>query len=136
MKNIEQELKEHGIYITSTKGDSMNPMLIEGRDRVVIKSPEFPLKKYDIPVYRRGNHYTMHRIVRIHRGKYIIRGDNRYYSEYDISDADIVGVLAAVVRDGKIIDISDKRYIAYGKKICRTYPFRKFIYVFRKKFLR
>ena len=38
------------------QGDSMYPMLISGRDSVVIELPVFPLKKYDVPVYRRGGH--------------------------------------------------------------------------------
>lgn len=132
--NIEQELKENGIYISKTQGDSMYPMLKEGRDRVIIKIPEFPLKKYDIPVYRRNGHYTMHRIVRIRHGKYVIRGDNRFRNEYDICDSDIVGVLAAVIQNGEIIDITDERYVKYGKKICRNYIFRKAIHIIKSLF--
>lgn len=136
MKNIERELKENGVFITKTHGDSMRPMLETVRDRVIIKTPEFPLKKYDIPVYRRDGHYTMHRIVRVRRGKYVIRGDNRFRNEYDICDADIVGVLAAVITGDEIIDISDERYVKYGKKICRNYIFRKAVYIIKHKFLK
>ena len=64
MNGLENSLKEKGIYVTLTKGNSMNPMLVEGRDRVIIVPPVFPLKKYDVPVYRKEGHYTMHRIVK------------------------------------------------------------------------
>lgn len=43
----------------------MFPMVMEGKDTVIIVPPEFPLKKYDVPVYRRDGHYTMHRIVKV-----------------------------------------------------------------------
>ena len=87
MKMIEDELELRGKYISKTEGTSMEPMLRQGRDRVVIVKPQFPLKKYDVPVYRRGDHYTMHRIIKIKKdGRYVICGDNRINFEYDITE--------------------------------------------------
>ena len=119
MKGIEKSLKEAKIYIGKTQGDSMYPMLISGRDVVIIEPPIFPLKKYDVPVYRRDGHYTMHRIVKKTRKGYIICGDNRTYLERDITDKDIIGVLTAFYHNGKFIKCSNKDYIRYSKKICR-----------------
>lgn len=124
MKNIEQELKENGIYITKTSGDSMIPMLVSGRDRVIIIPPKFPLKKYDVPVYRRDGHYTMHRIVCVTKKGYVICGDNRTHLEHDIKDKDIIGVLAAFYSGEKLISCDDGAYIDYCKKICRSLPLR------------
>lgn len=124
MKNIEQELKENGIYITKTSGDSMMPMLVSGRDRVIIIPPKFPLKKYDVPVYRRDSHYTMHRIVHVTRNGYVICGDNRTHLERDIKDGDIIGVLTAFYSGEKLISCDDSAYIDYCKKICRALPRR------------
>ena len=104
MKGIEKALKEDKLFIGKTEGDSMYPMLISGRDSVVIKPPVFPLKKYDVPVYRRDGHYTMHRIVKVTRKGYIICGDNRTHLEMDITDKDIVGVLTAFHHNGKFIE--------------------------------
>lgn len=124
MKGIEKELCENGIYFTKTKGDSMLPMLKEGRDSVIIVSPVFPLKKYDVPVYKRDGHYTMHRIIKVTKKGYIICGDNRIHLERDISDKDIVGVLAAFYHNGRLVKVSDEKYIRYSKKVCRNLPFR------------
>lgn len=131
MKGIEQALKENGIYITKTQGDSMNPMLIEGRDSVIIVLPKFPLKKYDIPVYKRNGHYTMHRIIRVTKNGYVICGDNRVHLECDIKDSDIIGVLAGFYRNGKLISCTDEAYIKYSKKICRDYIRRRFIHIIK-----
>lgn len=124
MKGIEKALKEDKLFIGKTQGDSMYPMLVSGRDSVVIKPPVFPLKKYDVPVYRRDGHYTMHRIVKVTRRGYIICGDNRTYLEKNIKDKDIVGVLSAFYHNGKLIKCTDKAYIRYSKKVCRTLPTR------------
>ncbi len=122
---IEEELKAHGKYICKTEGTSMMPMLKQGRDRVIIVPPTFPLKKYDIPVYRRDDHYTMHRIIKIKKdGRYIICGDNRVNFEYDIIEKQVIGVLAAYMRGDEYIELNDEKYLHYVKKLGRRYPIR------------
>ena len=125
MKGLENSLKEKGIYITTTKGDSMNPMLVEGRDRVVIIPPQFPLKKYDVPVYRNLGHFTMHRIVKVTKSGYIICGDNRAILEKDVKESDIVGVLEGFYQGDKYISCDDENYLKYAKKVVRTLPLRR-----------
>lgn len=125
MKGIEKALREEKIFVGKTQGNSMHPMLVSGRDTVIIKPPVFPLKQYDVPVYRRDGHYTMHRIVKVTRKGYVICGDNRTRLERDITDNDIVGVLVAFYHDGKFCECTDKEYIRYAKKICRTLPIRR-----------
>lgn len=122
--NIEISLKEEKIFIGKTAGDSMEPMLREGRDTVIVVPPVFPLKPGDVPVYRRDGHYTMHRVVRKTQSGYVICGDNRALPEKDIQDADIVGVLAAFYHDGHYVDCNDPAYLAYVKKVISKYPLR------------
>lgn len=124
MDRIEKAIAEKGIYAGKTVGNSMNPMLVEGRDTVLIKKPEFPLKKYDIPVYRRLDHYTMHRIIKVTKQGYVINGDNRPDLERDITDKDIVGVLAAFYHNGEYIECGGKKDIYYARRARRTYPIR------------
>lgn len=124
MKGIEKSLKEDKIFVGKTEGDSMYPMLISGRDTVIIEPPVFPLKKYDVPVYRRDGHYTMHRIVKVTRKGYIICGDNRTHLERDITDKDIIGVLSSFYHNGKHIKCTDEAYVRYSKKVCQSLPVR------------
>ncbi len=138
MNGIENILQEHRIYIGKTVGDSMMPMVMQGRDTIVIVPPRFPLHKYDVPVYRRGNHYTMHRIVKVTKKGYVICGDNRTHLERDITDDDIVGVLSAFSHNERFIQCTDKEYLKYARSICRKLPFRiakKRIERFLKKML-
>ena len=125
MIGLEQSLKQNGIYVTLTKGDSMNPMLVEGRDKVVIVPPEFPLKKYDIPVYRKLGHYTMHRIVKVTKKGYIICGDNRAVLEKNIREEDIVGMLDGFYQGDKYIDRHDKEFFQYGVDAVKLLPRRR-----------
>ncbi len=121
---IEKALAEKGVYASKTDGTSMEPMLVRGRDTVVIKPAVFPLKKYDIPVYHRGNQYVMHRVVRVTKKGYVICGDNMIELERDIRDCDVVGVLGAFYHDGKYVEYGDREYIRYAKRAVRTYPLR------------
>lgn len=125
MIGLEESLKQKGIYVTVTKGDSMNPMLVEGRDKVVVVPPEFPMKKYDIPVYRKMGHYTMHRIVKVTKNGYIICGDNRGVLEKNVREEDIVGMLDGIYQGDKYISRNDKEFLEYGKKAVRTLPLRR-----------
>ena len=132
MLGLEESLKQNGVYITLTKGDSMNPMLVQGRDRVVIVPPEFPLKKYDVPVYRKMGHYTMHRIVRLTKNGYIICGDNRAVLEKNVREEDIVGMLDGFYQGDKYIDRHDKEFLQYGIDAVMTLPKRRIKYFFKR----
>ena len=132
MKGLEESLKQDGVYITVTKGDSMNPMLVEGRDKVVVVPPEFPLKKYDIPVYRKMGHYTMHRIVKVTKDGYIICGDNRGNLEKNVKKEDIVGMLDGIYQGDKYIDRHDKEFLQYGIDAVKGLTKRRIKYFFKR----
>lgn len=121
---IVAQLKKNGVAFTTTAGDSMKPLLSAG-DRVMIVPVTKPLKKYDVPVYRRGDHYTMHRIVKVTKSGYVICGDNRAYLECDVTNDMICGVLAGFYKDGRFVDAESDEFIKYGKKAVRGFWLRK-----------
>lgn len=94
---IEDILLREGAYATATQGASMYPMLRQGRDTVIIRPPEGRLRKYDVPLYRVGPKYVLHRVVRVLPDGYVIRGDNCLCNEH-VRDAQIIGVLAGFYR--------------------------------------
>ncbi len=134
MIGLEESLKQNGIYVTSTKGDSMQPMLVEGRDKVVIVPPVFPLKKYDIPVYRKQGHYTMHRIMRVTKKGYIICGDNRGVLETTVKKSDIVGMLEGFYQGDKYIGREDEAYMEYARLAEKTF-YKRVIKRYAKRIL-
>ena len=60
---FEQLLAQDGRLVYKTKGTSMEPMLRQNRDLVIIEVPASRLKKYDVALYRRGESYVLHRVV-------------------------------------------------------------------------
>lgn len=127
LKDAEELLKTQDEVMTRTRGTSMRPLLRQGRDIVVIKRPEFPLKAGDAPLYRvKGKkELVLHRVLKVGKdGVYIIRGDNLFVKEY-VSEARIVGVMKAFYREGRYCDCETSRiyklYIILNRV---SYPIR------------
>ncbi len=123
-RSIEAILAESGLYVGLTKGISMRPMLREGRDTIILSPCEGRLKKYDIPLYRRGEAYVLHRVVKVREHDYVICGDNCMNKEYGITDADIVGVLTGVRRGDRYLSLSSPSYRIYCRVHVALYPVR------------
>lgn len=95
------------------RGTSMLPMILGGRDHVVLSPVTGKLKKHDIPLYRRDNgHYVLHRIVKAGE-TYTMVGDNQYQKEPGIRQDQLLAVVSAFVRDGKRYLVTDPSYRAY-----------------------
>ena len=104
----------------------MRPMLKQNRDLVTIRPVSGRLKKYDVPLYRKkGGGYLLHRIIAVTENGYVIRGDNTYVKELNVTDNDIVGVLTAFKRKGKDYTVESKGYRLYARVWNFLYPLRK-----------
>jgi len=131
--HIDEILREKGVYVGGVKGDSMMPLLREGIDRVVVEVPKQKPKKYDVALYKRGERYVMHRIVKVCKNDgYVIRGDNRINNERDITTDRIIGVMTGFLRGDKLIEVTDEKYKEYVKKIVRQYYPRKIRFIYLK----
>lgn len=124
MSTFEEILEKDGKLIYKTKGVSMNPMLYQNRDLVVIEVPKGRLKKYDVALYRRGKSYVLHRVIGVNEdGTYSIRGDNTYTIE-TVPEEAVLGVLTGFVRNGKQYSVTDPEYQRYVKFWDAAYPVR------------
>lgn len=130
--NIEEMLSVEGVYIATTAGVSMFPLLRNRKDNAVIIPKPKTLKKFDVVLYKRDNVYILHRIVEIKGGRYIIRGDNRDNFEYDITDHNIIGMLNGVYRGNVYISVKNPVYLVYSRMVVWLFPLR----IFCKKTLR
>ena len=126
---FEEQLALHGKLIYTNVGDSMEPLIRQGRDLLIITAkPEGRLKRYDVPLYKRNSgQYVLHRILQVRQNDYVICGDNRWQREYGITDRHIIGVLTGIVRDGKEISVNDGKYRAYVHLWCDFFYIRAFI---------
>ncbi len=121
---VEQALEQEGVFVTTTSGVSMEPLFRHRRDTVVVVPPQGRLKKYDVPLYRRGNEYVLHRVVDVTPAAYVICGDNCINKEFHITDNEIVGVMTEFYRKGKHYTVNDKGYRVYARLVVFTYPLR------------
>lgn len=128
-KKFEDIINEQGQLVYTNVGDSMYP-LIKPRDLLVIKKVTAPLKKNDIPLYKRDSgQYVLHRIVKIKNGEYYICGDNRAFIERGITDRHIIGVLTDIVREGRTIPVNSPEFKSYVKLL----PLRRSIIRIKNK---
>lgn len=136
---IEEILQQNGFYISTTVGTSMYPMLRNRQDTIVIRPVTQPLRKYDVPLYKRQNDYVLHRIVKVTPKGYVICGDNCLNREYGITDQQIIGVLSEFIRGEKEVDLNSIEYKSYCRIWVATYPVRyllKIGYILLKKLLK
>ena len=126
--SFEEILARDGRLVYTNVGDSMWPLIREGRDLLVIERPNRRLKRYDVPLYRRDSgQYVLHRVLKVRENDYVLCGDNRWHRETGITDRHILGVLTAVIRDRKQLSITDWRYRLYVHLWCDLFPLRAFL---------
>jgi len=126
--SFEEILEKEGRLIYSNVGDSMLPLIRQGRDLLLIERPSGRLKKYDVPLYRReSGQYVLHRVLKVREEDYVICGDNRWQKETGISDRQVLGVLTAVIRDGREIPMSSPGFRLQAHLWCDLFPLRAFI---------
>ncbi len=117
--------KGETLYYTNV-GDSMMPLIKEGRDVLVIEpKPPQRLKVGDVPLYKRDTgQYVLHRVVKVRSDDYLIRGDNRFHTESGITDRHIIGVLTGIIRDGHLMSVTDMAYLDYVRDLQKQYPYK------------
>jgi hypothetical protein len=129
---IEDVLRLKGRYIGPTVGVSMLPLLKNRRDTVVVQAKTERLKPLDVALYKRGDAYVLHRVIAVKEGGYIIRGDN-CYSDENIPEDWVIGVLTEFFRKGKHVLCTDEKYLKYAQNRVKTYKTRRFFVMIKCK---
>ena len=127
MSSLESVLRRDGRLVYRVKGVSMEPMLRDGKDVVVLKKPGGRLHLFDVPLYRRENgQYVLHRVIDFCRdGSYVMCGDNQFAKEKGIRDDQIIAVMTSFMRKGKPYTMTSLRYRAYVNFWYYTRIFRR-----------
>lgn len=123
MSTFEDILATDGVLVYKTRGVSMEPMLRQDRDLVIIRVPDSRLKKYDVALYKRGKSYVLHRVIAVGSDHYLIRGDNTFALE-KVPDSNVIGVLTEFKRKGRLHTVSDRSYMLYVRCWDTLYPLR------------
>lgn len=123
---FEELLQRDGYLVYTNVGTSMLPLLRQRKDLIEIrkKDPDKRCRKYEAVLYKRGQKYILHRILKVRPRDYVIVGDHCIWPEYGITDNQILGVMTRVIRDGKPINCTDWKYRLYVHLWCDFYPVR------------
>ncbi len=79
----EELLQRDGQVITHVVGSSMQPLLYNRESIVIVEAADrVPPKVKDIVLYKTGETYILHRVMRIQPDEYLIRGDNTWVIEH------------------------------------------------------
>jgi len=114
------------------KGRSMIPFLVGGRDEAVLSIPsdDYKFKKNDIVLYKLDDGlHVLHRICRINKKGIYILGDFRASIEGPFKREDIIAVADYIIRKGRKLDDSNRKYILCVKIWRVLRPFRLLIYI-------
>lgn len=108
---IHKVLSEGGTFRFYPKGTSMEPMIHQGQDQVILKPLPEKLKKYQMILYKRANGaFVLHRIVKVKKDSYIMRGDNQFVSETGICREQMIGIVSKIVKPEAEIDVESFGY--------------------------
>lgn len=123
---LEETLAQNGCVTLTITGSSMSPTFQGGRDRVTLCRPSCPLRKRDLPFYRRADGtFVLHRIMKVcPDGSYVCCGDRQTELETGIQPKQIVALATAFERKGRRFAASSRRYRLWVWLWCAVRPMR------------
>ena len=130
-ESIEGELLQNGVCLIKPHGRSMKPLFREGRDAVILKTPDREIKKYDVVLYADAlGRHILHRVIAVKRNTFVIRGDNTYKKEF-VAKSDILAYMTSFNRNGKRRGADILGYKLYARTWHFLYPLRFLFHKFK-----
>lgn len=118
-------MEETGTVPLVISGSSMTPFLVHGRDTVYLSKVTAPLKRGDMILYRRDcGAYILHRIFRSEGDTYTLVGDAQTMLEPGIRADQVLAVVTAVRRKGKLLKQGSFWWDFFEKVWIRMVPLR------------
>lgn len=124
---IAEQLAENRQAAFTITGMSMWPFLCHGRDQVTIENVEKQsLKIGDLVLFRVArDRYILHRITKLSADSFQTTGDGNLYRDMPMPYSSIVARVCEVVRKGKPISCSSRKWKLYSALWMRAFPIRK-----------
>ena len=113
--SYEEMLEKEGQVITHVAGFSMVPLLYDRQSIVIVEDiRNREPQHHDVVLYKIGDTYILHRILKILEEDYLIRGDNTWVIEHVPKNC-VMAVMTGFYRrpEGKLIDRKNVLYQLY-----------------------
>ena len=122
-----KEMVEQGMEVSMTIfGTSMEPFLIDKRDKIYFRKTEDPIKKGDMVFYqRKTGEYVMHRVLKVRKHQYYLAGDHQTFLEGPIEAQQICAKVISVERAGVWLTEKDRLWKFYAGWWRRLFWVRK-----------
>ena len=137
---VEAELAEGRPVRFRLKGNSMFPLLQNGKDVVVLeKCPVESLKPMDVILFRYRGKHVLHRIIRRERECLLIQGDGSIVAKEECKVDDVVGKVVQICRpSGKVLSVDSWQWripsrLWRGLGFLRTWLLRRMHILFLKQ---
>lgn len=113
-REVERLLDEGDSVTIRVRGNSMRPLLRDGRDRIILrKYAEEDVREGAVMLFRYRGMYCVHRIVRVEGDTIVFAGDGNYRMEERASRGDLMAVMRAVLRpNDSIVECDSLRWRA------------------------
>lgn len=127
--DIEELLYNGNCLQIKPQGWSMYPLLVNGRDEVLVEKVDIStLKRGDVVLYRRDTGIlVLHRIFRRSKEGFFMVGDNQVEIEGPLQGDRIKGKMVSFIRNGKRTKVNAFWYRCYAWVWLWLRPFRPYI---------
>ncbi len=121
---IEDVIKNGGTFRLYPKGHSMEPMLIQGEDSVVLGSAD-SYNVGDVLFYQReSGQYVIHRLIaKADKSRLTMCGDHQLAIEYGLDATCVIAKVIGYYKGEVYHDINEPEYVKYAKKCVSRFPF-------------
>lgn len=125
-ETIRKVLEKGGTFTFYPRGTSMQPFVVQGRDKITLESLPTQVKKYDVILYKRENGaFVLHRVVGKKEDGYVFRGDNQFVNEYGIKREQMIGIMTEIIRGDDVIRVNDTKHRLWARFWVNTVFFRR-----------
>lgn len=113
---VERLLGEGGEVTITIRGNSMQPVLRDGRDKVVLRRCEGDeVQRGDVMLFRYRGGYVLHRVVGVDGERITFAGDGNYKLYEQALRTDIVARMVAYCKDGRRVECTDREWLRYSR---------------------
>lgn len=111
------------------RGNSMNPFMVDRRDKVIIGPfTDADLKKGAVVLARHGGgSFVLHRIIRRRGNNIVLMGDGNVRGTEDTNPAHVAGVVRAIIRKNKTYSCQGRVWQTYSAIWQGLKPLRRII---------
>ena len=109
---VEAEIAAGRLVRFRLKGNSMFPLLRNGKDVVILeKCPADSLQPMDVVLFRYRGKHVLHRIIRREGERLLIQGDGSMVAKEECTVDDVVGKVVQICRtSGKVLSVDSWKW--------------------------